>query len=57
VTTAVQHLLLKQNALDGAPRCFMLPRFSLAEPRRRKESCENGFAKTVNAFPSDWKCC
>jgi len=35
--TAVQHLLLKQNALDGAPRCFMLPRFSLAEPRRRKE--------------------
>ena len=25
---------LQQNALDGAPHCFMLPRFRLAESRR-----------------------
>ncbi len=29
-----------RNALDGAPHCFMLRRFRLAESRRGKGSCE-----------------
>jgi hypothetical protein len=37
---------LQQNALDGAPHCFMLPRFRLAESRRREGSCEKGSAQT-----------
>jgi stalled ribosome alternative rescue factor ArfA len=36
---------LQQNALDGAPHCFMLRRFRLAESRRGKGSCER-FAQT-----------
>jgi len=54
--TAVQHSLLKQNALDGAPRCFMLPRFSLAKPRRRKESAKMDSIRRWTRFLRTGKC-
>jgi hypothetical protein len=42
--------LLQQNALDGVPLCFMLPRFSRPNRARGGRSCEDGRLRRMNAL-------
>jgi len=42
--------LLRQNALDGVPLCFMLRRFSRPNRARGEGSCEDGRLRRMNAL-------